>query len=61
MTDKLSDKQLLDLADFERSDMPEHENIWYISYLWSLLQQYDESFAADLRKDYKIYSEEIKT
>ena len=58
---KLTLTQLEDLADFERGDMPDTENIWYIAYLWSMLQGLSEDFAEEIQRDYKIYSEEIKT
>jgi hypothetical protein len=61
MIDKLSLEQLNDLADFEKSDMPVQENVWYIAWLWSILQDLSEEFASDLQRDYKIYIEEIKT
>ena len=57
---KLTFEQLQDLADFERSDMPDHENVWYIAYLWDILQDLSGEFAEYLQTDYKIYSEEIK-
>lgn len=57
---KLTFEQLQDLADFERGDMPDHENVWYIAYLWHILQDLSAEFEADLQKDYKIYTEEIK-
>ena len=58
---KLTLTQLEDLADFERGDMPDADNIEYIAYLWSMLQGLSEEFASELQRDYKIYSEEIKT
>ena len=58
--DKLSLEQLEDLADWERGDMPDTENIWYIAYLWSILQGLSEEFAEEIQRDYKIYVEEIK-
>ena len=59
--DKLTLTQLEELADFERSDMPDTENIWYIAYLWSILQGLSEEFAEEIQRDYKIYNEEIKS
>lgn len=58
--DKLSLTQLEEFAEWERGDMLETENIWYIAYLWSILQGLSEEFAEELQRDYKIYSEEIK-
>jgi hypothetical protein len=60
MTDKLTLTQLEDLADFERGDIPDADNVEYIAYLWSMLQGLSEEFASELQRDYKIYSEEIK-
>ena len=60
MNDKLTLEQLNDLADFERSDMPDTENIWYIAWLWSILQDLSSEFETELKRDYKIYTEEIK-
>ena len=61
MSDELTLGQLLDLANFERGGMTKESDVDYISYLWSLLQDCDPSFADDLQRDYKIYTEEIKT
>jgi hypothetical protein len=61
MEDGLSLCQLEDLADFERGDIPDANNVEYIAYLWSLLQKLDRDFAFELQRDYKIYIEEIKT
>ena len=58
---RLTLTQLEELADFERSDMPDTENIWYIAYLWSMLQGLSEEFAEEIQRDYKIYNEEIKS
>ena len=58
---KLTLTQLEELADFERGDMPDTENIWYIAYLWSILQGLSEEFAEEIQRDYKIYNEEIKS
>ena len=58
--DKLTLTQLEDLADFERGGMTKESDVDYISYLWSLLQDCDPSFADDLQRDYKTYVEEIK-
>ena len=60
MTDKLTLTQLEDLADFERSGHSNDINIEYIAYLWSMLQGLSEEFAEEIKRDYKIYSEEIK-
>ena len=58
---KLTLEQLEDLADFERGDMPDTENIWYIAYLWYILQDLSSEFETELQRDYKIYNEEIKS
>ena len=58
---KLTYEQLQDLADFERSKYPESENIWYIAYLWYILQDLSAEFEIELQRDYKIYTEEIKS
>ena len=58
---KLTLTQLEDLADFERGDMLDTENIWYIAYLWYVIQDLSAEFEAELQRDYKIYTEEIKS
>ena len=57
---KLTLEQLEKLADFERGDMPDTENIWYIAYLWYILQDLSSEFDTELKRDYKLYTEEIK-
>ena len=57
---KLTLTQLEDLADFERGDIPDADNVEYIGYLWSMLQGLSEEFAEEIQRDYKIYIEEIK-
>ena len=57
---KLTLCQLEDLADYERGDIPDANNVEYIAYLWSMLQGLSEEFAEEIQRDYKIYVEEIK-
>lgn len=57
---KLTLTQLEELANWEWCKKTEDEKVLYIAYLWSMIQGLSEDIAAELERDYKKYSEQIK-
>ena len=52
---KLTLEQLNQLSEVEHEDASAEENIWYIAYLWSILQDLSGEFEEQLQGDYKKY------
>ena len=52
---KLTLEQLNQLSDVEHADASAEENIWYIAYLWSILQDLSGEFEDQLQADYNKY------